>query len=94
MNGEFNLNYINKSVEIIKQNQASSGAYIASPNFSQYKYCWFRDGAFIADSMNLVNERESASSFFEWGFKIIYRYKIPLSLFLVHKEATGRLEKS
>lgn len=86
MNGEFNLNYINKSVEIIKQNQASSGAYIASPNFSQYKYCWFRDGAFIADSMNSVNERKSASSFFEWGFKIILKNKNQIERILSKKK--------
>lgn len=69
------MNYLDKSVQVIKEFQDESGAYIASPNFSQYKYCWFRDGAFIADVMNSVGEKGSASRFFEWGLNVILKNK-------------------
>ncbi len=55
------------SIEIILQNQTPSGAYLASPNFPTYRYCWFRDGAFIAYAMNLVGEHDSAKRFHQWA---------------------------
>ncbi len=55
-----------RSVEIIRANQAPSGAYLASPNFDAYRYSWLRDGAFIADAMSRVGELESAEAFFGW----------------------------
>ncbi|MBI3428907.1 MAG: glycoside hydrolase family 15 [Actinobacteria bacterium] len=59
------------SIRIIKENQANSGAYIASPNFKVYNYSWFRDGAFIADAMSEQNENASAVSFHTWATHII-----------------------
>lgn len=56
-----------RSIEIILQNQTPGGAYLASPNFPTYHYCWFRDGAFIAYAMNLVGEHESAERFYRWA---------------------------
>lgn len=56
-----------RSIELILQNQAPSGAYVASPNFATYRYCWFRDGAFIAYAMNLVGEHTSAARFHDWA---------------------------
>jgi len=55
-----------RSIEIILQNQSQTGAYLASPNFATYRYCWFRDGAFIAYAMNLAGEHESAHCFHNW----------------------------
>lgn len=61
-----------RSIEIILGGQAVSGAYAASPTFSQYRdYCWFRDGAFIAEAMSRVGERESAERFFDWCAAIV-----------------------
>ncbi len=56
-----------RSVEIILQNQSPTGAYLASPNFDTYRYCWFRDGAFIAYAMNLAGEHESTHRFHNWA---------------------------
>ncbi len=56
-----------RSVNIILQNQTQSGAYLASPNFPTYHYCWFRDGSFIAYAMDLVGEHESARRFHQWA---------------------------
>jgi GH15 family glucan-1,4-alpha-glucosidase len=60
-----------RSIEIILQNQSPAGAYLASPNFPTYNYCWFRDGAFIAYAMNLAGEHESAHRFHKWASVIV-----------------------
>lgn len=56
-----------RSVRIILESQASSGAYPACPVFPTYHYSWFRDGAFIAYAMDLVGEHDSAKRFHEWA---------------------------
>jgi isomaltose glucohydrolase len=61
-----------RSIEIILAGQARSGAYAASPTFSQYRdYCWFRDGAFIAEAMSRSGRPESAERFFDWCTDVI-----------------------
>jgi GH15 family glucan-1,4-alpha-glucosidase len=40
------------SVAAILRNQHPSGAIVASPDFSQYQYCWLRDGSFIAHALD------------------------------------------
>src|SRR6266508_6143422 len=55
-----------RSIEIILENQSANGAYIASPNFPTYQYCWFRDGSFIAYAMDLAGQHESARRFHQW----------------------------
>jgi GH15 family glucan-1,4-alpha-glucosidase len=64
-------NLFNRSIEVILDNQDVSGAYIASPNFGAYQYCWFRDGAFIAYAMDLVGEHSSAARFHDWAAAIV-----------------------
>ncbi|MCB9453006.1 MAG: glycoside hydrolase family 15 protein [Anaerolineaceae bacterium] len=63
------------SIQIIKANQAASGAYIASPAFSQYGYSWLRDGMWIAHSMDAVGEHASAAAFHRWVERTILRYE-------------------
>jgi GH15 family glucan-1,4-alpha-glucosidase len=58
---------LRKSISIILENQAPGGAYVASPNFPAYHYCWFRDGAFIAYAMDRMGEYESARLFHTWA---------------------------
>ena len=63
-----------RSVEIILAAQAPSGAYAASPTFPQDReFCWFRDGAFIAEAMSRVGQIESAERFFDWCAWIVRR---------------------
>ena len=51
-----------------------SGAYAASPAFPQYRdFCWFRDGAFVAEAMSRVGEIASAERFFDWCADVIRR---------------------
>jgi GH15 family glucan-1,4-alpha-glucosidase len=60
------------SVELILQLQDPSGGYPASPTFSAYSgFCWFRDGAFIADGMSAAGAVESANGFFDWCGRIL-----------------------
>ena len=62
-----------RSVEIILDNQAASGAYMASPNFPTYRYSWYRDNSFIAYAMDLVGEHQSAARFHDWAASNIVR---------------------
>ncbi|HBE79678.1 MAG TPA: glycosyl hydrolase, partial [Firmicutes bacterium] len=55
-----------RSIQIIKGNQMNNGAYVACPNFDNYKFCWLRDGSFIANAMDRVGEFQSAEKFLEW----------------------------
>jgi GH15 family glucan-1,4-alpha-glucosidase len=62
---------VERSREIILQNQDASGAFIACPTFQNYRYAWFRDGAFTANAMDRVGERASAARFFDWAADVI-----------------------
>jgi len=62
---------VDHSISVIEANQAATGAYAASPNFPVYRFCWFRDGAFIADAMSRAGRPESADAFFRWCARVI-----------------------
>ena len=62
---------ISRSIEVITDGQAATGAYLASPTFPTYQYSWFRDGAFIADAMSRVGQVASAEAFFGWCNRIL-----------------------
>ena len=62
------------SIDVIKQNQSNTGAFIACPNFPNYHYCWLRDGSFIAHAMDCVGQHHSAESFSRWVDLVIGRY--------------------
>lgn len=69
------MNLFERSKEIILAHQDASGAFVASPSFEHYRYSWFRDGAFIAYSMDLVGERLAAERFYRWCARAIERYR-------------------
>lgn len=62
---------ISRSVEVILDGQAATGAYLASPTFPTYQFSWFRDGAFIADAMSRVGQVASAEKFFGWCNRVL-----------------------
>lgn len=69
----------NTSLEVITAHQQANGAYPASPDFSAYRgYCWFRDGAFIADGVSAYGGVQSASAFFDWCAATIERNSDPI----------------
>lgn len=58
-------------IAVIEAGQEASGAYIAAPSFTMYRYCWLRDGAFIADAMSRMGRVESAEAFFSWCAQVV-----------------------
>lgn len=60
------MNLWTTSLAIIRAGQAPSGAYFASPTFSQYGYCWLRDGTWIAYGMDCSGDHASARAFYTW----------------------------
>lgn len=67
---------LDHSRALIRSLQTPEGAYPASPTFSAYKgFCWFRDGAFIADGMSAVGEVDSAEAFFTWCARVVRKYR-------------------
>ena len=59
------------SIDLIQKWQHASGAYVASPTFSQYGYSWLRDGAWTAYAMDRVGQHESANRFYQWGIVVL-----------------------
>ena len=57
-----------------QKGQYESGAYIASPNFPTYQYCWLRDGSFTAYAMDRAGEYSSADAFFRWAGRTIQKH--------------------
>lgn len=68
------MDILKHSIEVILANQDQGGAYIASPAFPIYHYCWLRDGSFIAHSMDRAGQYESAVKYFRWVGRTIQRY--------------------
>lgn len=59
------------SIQVILTHQSDTGAYLASPSFPDYRYCWFRDGAYIAYAMDLAGQVESARRFHAWCSRVV-----------------------
>lgn len=77
---------IQRDIRIILQNQHASGAYVASPAFSQYPYCWLRDGSFIAHAMDRAGEYDSARAFHAWVAGVITRFEPHIRDLIAAKE--------
>ena len=60
------MNATTLDLVFIRHQQNWTGAYPASPSFSQYPHCWLRDSSFIAHAMNLHGRHASARAFHEW----------------------------
>lgn len=62
---------VERSIEVILAGQTAHGAYLAAPSFPTYRYCWFRDGSFIADAMDLWGHVGSAERFHHWVLSVL-----------------------
>lgn len=59
-------------MEVLLAGQSPAGGFAASPTFSQYRdYCWFRDGAFIAEALSRAGKIEGVARFFDWCARIV-----------------------
>ncbi|MEJ2710734.1 MAG: glycoside hydrolase family 15 protein [Anaerolineales bacterium] len=63
------------SLQVILDNQSSSGAFLASPNFPTYRYAWLRDGSFCAYALDLWGQNQRADNFHAWVFAVLERYR-------------------
>jgi isomaltose glucohydrolase len=55
------------SVQVLRDGQAPSGAFVAAPSFAVYGFAWLRDGAFCARAMDAAGEHARARAFHEWA---------------------------
>ncbi len=67
---------LDHSRALIRSLQTPEGAYPASPTFPAYQgFCWFRDGAFIADGMSAAGDVASVDAFFAWCARVVRLYR-------------------
>jgi GH15 family glucan-1,4-alpha-glucosidase len=66
---------VRRSVEVLKQGQAESGAFVASPAFPTYRFAWLRDGAFCAHALDLCGEADAAGAFHGWVARSIEAHR-------------------
>lgn len=56
-----------RSLAVLSEGQAASGAFVASPAFDVYDFSWLRDGAFCAYAIGLAGGRRQAAAFHRWA---------------------------
>ena len=64
------MDLVRRSLQVIRDGQAPSGAFVAGPTFSQYGYAWLRDGSFVAEAMDLVGETAMSGRFHDWVARV------------------------
>ena len=57
---------LRSSIESLMRYQSESGALVASPDFSQYSFCWLRDASFVAYALDRAGEHASSRRYHEW----------------------------
>jgi len=62
----FDKELFEKSIRLITYYQANSGAFIASPDFAQYNFCWIRDATFIAYALDVWGYHRYAHKYYMW----------------------------
>ena len=60
------LSSVRNSVDSILRLQNLNGAFIASPDFAEYHYCWLRDGSFSAYALDRAGEFDASRRFHTW----------------------------
>lgn len=78
------------SVKVLLNGQAPSGAFVASPNFTSYRYSWLRDGAYCANAMDVVGKAASASKFHRWVENALTR-QLPTAELLIKRLNNGEI---
>jgi GH15 family glucan-1,4-alpha-glucosidase len=65
-----------RSRRVLRDGQASSGAFVASPAFRVYDFGWLRDGAFCACALDRIGEQAAAAAFHEWTMSTLERHRV------------------
>ncbi len=71
MSGDNTRATMRSSVASILRNQEENGAFVASPDFAEYRYCWLRDGSFIAYALDQVDEHQASARYHEWANRAV-----------------------
>lgn len=66
---------LEKSIQIILENQDPSGSFPASPSFPRFRFCWPRDGIFTAFGALAGGHPESARRFLLWMNQTLLKHK-------------------
>lgn len=82
------------SIRVILDNQAPTGAYPAAVNYPTYKDCWFRDGSYIAHSMDVTGHPESSARFHDWVATIIIERAATIEKAVAHHQNGQPLDPS
>lgn len=77
------------SIKAMLRHQHPSGSFAASPDFSQYGYCWLRDGAFIAHALDRAGESEAVYRFHRWCIDAV-RGVVPRMAAAVERHQSGK----
>ena len=80
------------SVAAILRNQHPSGAFVASPDFAPYRYCWLRDGSFTAFALDMAGEHEAARRFHDWCARAVAGVGSVIDDALAHHRAGEALD--
>lgn len=65
---------VEKSIQVIIENQHKSGSFPASPSFPQFRYCWLRDGMFTAQAAMIVGHEDKTKKFYLWVHNTILKH--------------------
>ncbi len=65
------VDLVKRSLANLRAGQVTTGAFLACPTFPVYRYCWFRDGAFIAQALDLWDDHAAARRFYDWGARVV-----------------------
>ena len=80
---------VQRSLQVILENQAPSGAFIASPNFPTYAFCWFRDSSYSVYALDLYGQHGAAARFHTWAATTISQ-RADIVERALQKAATGQ----
>lgn len=77
---------------ILLEHQHGGGAFVASPDYAQYPYCWLRDGSFIAHAVDRAGARHSARAFHRWVARTILHYRPEVRELIAVAEGGGMVD--
>lgn len=51
--------------------QQANGAFVASPDFAEYQYCWLRDASFVAYALDRGSAPGAAAAYHRWVIGVL-----------------------
>lgn len=81
---------VKTSIDVILAGQHSSGAFMASPTFPQYRYSWIRDGSFVAYGLDRAGRHTEARRFHRWVAETVLAHRDHAKTAIANVEADER----